>query len=146
MSRMERRRGSAAVEFAVTFPIMLLIVLGMIETSLHIHEVYTVERAARDACRVGALVQEGPNPDGTILRAAAATQALEVLRAAGVDCDTVTCTVDTRWFIGIDDWYRLDVAVTIPSQGVTQYLPWTNTTANGNFTMLTRTQGPVPEP
>jgi len=140
------RRGSAVVEFAVTLPLMVLIVLGAVETSLLLHETYVVKRAARDGCRMGALVQEGPNPDGTFLEQAARNQVLDSLDAAGIDCTTVSCNVDTRWFIDTDDWYRLMVTVTVPSTGASAYLPWTDLTVTGTFTMLTRTQGPIPDP
>ncbi|MCO4744941.1 MAG: pilus assembly protein [Proteobacteria bacterium] len=54
--RAKRRRGAAAVEFAVTFPILLLLTFGIIEYGWMFHEYNQLHTALRDAARAGAKI------------------------------------------------------------------------------------------
>lgn len=53
--RTRRRRGAAAVEFAIVAPIMLLAVFGLIEFGRMIMVKQSVTNAAREGCREAAL-------------------------------------------------------------------------------------------
>lgn len=48
---MEKRRGQGMVEFALIFPILLLVIFGIIEVSLIVQGYLTVQHAAREAAR-----------------------------------------------------------------------------------------------
>jgi Flp pilus assembly protein TadG len=87
-----------AIEFAFTLPFLLFVALGVVELSLLMHRTHVVTRAARDACRTGALVIEGPEPTGAQIEAAAAEHALFALQAAHVPCEE-GCSVHTEWFV-----------------------------------------------
>jgi hypothetical protein len=100
------------VEFALTLPVMLLVVMGIVELSLLMHRVHQVTRAARDACRLGAGVLEGTDPTGDEIELAAEDQALAILAAQAVDCGG-GCDVDATWFEN-DGWMLLRVDIEVP--------------------------------
>lgn len=139
--RRSSRRGVGALEFAFTLPILLLVMLGIVEMSLLMHRMHVVTRAARDGCRTGAGVFEGPNPTGDLISAAAVEQSLLSLQAAGVDCNAVTCDVDTLWFER-DGWWLLRVDVGVSYAPLTGWLDLVPQMTRSDFVMLTRQQPP----
>lgn len=68
--RRDARRGAAAVEFALTLPIIVLLLLGTIEYGNYFSQLAMVNAVARDACRFGGN-QDGPAEAGTNAQAAA---------------------------------------------------------------------------
>ncbi len=63
MSKVRRRsssdyRGSAAVEFAIILPILLLIIFSVIEFSLALYDKAVITNAAREAARAGVVVRK----------------------------------------------------------------------------------------
>jgi Flp pilus assembly protein TadG len=81
-----RRRGSAAVEFAVVAPLLFAVVLGLVEFGRAMMVQQTVVSAAREACRVAIL--PGTTRDDVIDRADAS------LSAAGIPVYTITMVPD----------------------------------------------------
>lgn len=77
--RQARDRGAAAVEFALLFPLLMLILFGIIDFGRALNAQITLTQAAREGARLDALGQ--PNVQ-------AATQAA----ATGLDPVTVTVT------------------------------------------------------
>jgi len=76
------RRGSNAIEFALTFPVFLAITFAMIEFGWYFSRLAIHNSAAMDGCREGALVDEfvaDPIP-------VAQARMQEVLNSAGVTC------------------------------------------------------------
>lgn len=142
------RRGSAAVEFGVTLPLLMLIVMGIIELGSYMNAAYLVNRSVRDGCRMGAMVLEGPEPTGEILEAAALEQVRQSLAAGGLDCQFIDCQLDAEWFEDHDEWWRLRVQASAPVPGfVSSYVFATSPFyATGEFVMLTRQQGSVLQP
>jgi Flp pilus assembly protein TadG len=69
-------KGSAAIEFALLFPLLLLIVFGITEFGRAIRTVQTLNSAAREGARVAAVT----NPDVDLVT----TRVNEVLDAANV--------------------------------------------------------------
>jgi Flp pilus assembly protein TadG len=53
--RRRNERGASAVEFALVLPIMLMLVLGIIDFGLMIHEKTMLANAAREGARNGAI-------------------------------------------------------------------------------------------
>jgi hypothetical protein len=126
------------VEFALTLPVMLLVVMGIVELSLLMHRVHQVTRAARDACRLGAGVLEGTDPTGDEIELAAEDQALAILAAQAVDCGG-GCDVDATWFEN-DGWMLLRVDIEVPYDPFSGLLPMLPESTRGSFTMLTQQQ------
>ena len=59
MRMMSRRRGAAAVEFALTLPILIVLTLGIIEYGWMFQRYNTLHTALRDAARDGATQLDG---------------------------------------------------------------------------------------
>ena len=133
-----RRHGSAAVEFALTLPVLLLVVIGVIELSLLMHRSYATTRVARDACRIGSGVLEGVDPTGEFIELAAEDHATFALEAAGIDCGA-GCDIDATWYES-EGWMLLRVDVDVPYQSFTRLLPMLPDTTHGGFVMLTQQQ------
>jgi Flp pilus assembly protein TadG len=77
----ERARGQSLVEFALVFPLLILMLLGLFDFGRAIYAYNTVSNAAREAARVAIV-----NPDVPAIRAEAVSQAI----ALGVDPASVT--------------------------------------------------------
>ena len=77
-----RDRGAAAVEFALLFPVLLLIVFGIIDFGRALNAQITLTQAAREGARLAAVGQ--PN-------VVARTQ------AAATGLNPVSVSVSTRW-------------------------------------------------
>jgi Flp pilus assembly protein TadG len=63
--RREERRGQALVEFALVFPILVLILLGIFEVGRLVFAYNTLGNAAREGARVAAVNQIEESPDCT---------------------------------------------------------------------------------
>ncbi len=132
------RHGASAVEFALTLPILLLVVMGIVELSLLMHRSYTVTRVARDSCRVGSGVLEGVEPTGDLIETSAEEHATFALEAADIDCGA-GCDVEATWYEA-DGWMMLWVDVDVPYDPFTGMLPMLPDTTHGGFVMLTQQQ------
>ncbi len=77
-----RRRGAAAVEFALVLPVYLTLLLGMLECARLGMALQAVTAAAREGCRVAAL------PGNTAATAQSAVNA--VLSQSGLPSATIT--------------------------------------------------------
>jgi len=84
MSRLRRlkrsERGAELIEFALTLPLMLLLVLGIIEFGFLFQEFEVVTNAAREGARVGALI-----PSAGYTTEEAKTRVTDYLLAGGLD-------------------------------------------------------------
>ncbi len=132
------RRAAAAVEFALTLPFLLLVVMGIIELSLLMHRAHQITRVARDACRIGSGVLEGVEPTGDDIEAAAIDHASFALETLGVDCGS-GCDVDATWYEE-EGWMLLRVEVDVPYEPFTGLLPFLPETTHCGFVMLTQQQ------
>lgn len=81
------RRGAAAVEFALTFPLGMTILAGAIDGGMYMVESTVAARAARDGARVGSMILEPPPATGDTIEAGAKSAAEASLGAAGVGKD-----------------------------------------------------------
>lgn len=133
------RRGVAALEFALTVPFLLMVVLGVTELSMLIHRTHLMSRAALDACRTGASIIEGLDPTGDEIEAVALGEARFALQAGGVECAD-GCVITADWHNVRDEWMMLTVTVDVPYDGVTGFLPMIPHTTHGEFTMITQQQ------
>ena len=62
-SRRAHRRGQALVEFALVFPVLVLILLGIFEVGRAVFAYNTLGNAAREGARVAAVNQIENSPD-----------------------------------------------------------------------------------
>ena len=85
-SNTRKRRGAAAVEFAVIAPLLFAVVLGVVELGRAIMVHQTLVSTAREACRVAVL--PGTTNEDVIDRATTS------LNAAGITSFTVTMNPD----------------------------------------------------
>lgn len=133
-----RRSGVAAIEFALTLPFLFAVLLGIVELSLLQSRTYVVSRAARDACRIGSGVLEGPDATGDQIEAAAIDHAKFVLETANIDCSS-GCEFDAEWK-EVDGWMMLDMKVGVPYEPFTGFLPMIPGVVRSEFRMLTQQQ------
>ncbi len=53
MKRLRCQKGVAAIEFAILFPLLLLIIFGIIEFSLYLYDKQVITNASREGARAG---------------------------------------------------------------------------------------------
>lgn len=87
-----RDDGASMLEFALVFPLLMLILIGLAEFGLGFRDMLTVNSASREAARVASAVGDDPSADCVIIEAAAAA-------LIGVDTDAV----QTLWIYEADD-------------------------------------------
>lgn len=111
-----RRRGAAAVEFAMTLPVMAFLLIGIIEYSWFMSQRAMVESAAGDVARYAAT-----QPTGTQLAAASATGAV-LLEDLGFDCDALDCTIATQT-VTVDAIDAIEVRLQVQFDQLTNAFP-----------------------
>ena len=142
MTRRHRlRRGVGALEFALTTPVLLFVVLGVVELGLLMHEQHVVRGVARDAARLASGVMEGPEPTGALIEDAAIAHARFALAEVGQPC-TSGCRFVARWQER-DGFMMIRVEVGVPHTPFTGFLPGLPDTADGAFTLVTQQQRPI---
>lgn len=62
-----REKGQGTVEFALEFPILLLLIIGVVEAGWFMFFVNSVSIASREAARYGAAIGNSVYPDGTTI-------------------------------------------------------------------------------
>jgi len=137
-NRGKLRRGTAAIEFGLTLPFLLFLLLGVVEMSLLMHRNYIVSRVTRDACRIGSAVVEGVSPTGDQIEAAAMEHVTFALQTAGINCSARTCQALADWHRE-DGWWVLTVTVRVGYRPLTRLFP-TPRMSQFRFTMLTQQQ------
>ncbi len=131
---MRSRRGGAAVEFALTLPVLLLVFAGIVDLSLYVHARHDVQRAAREGARLAATTRD---PDGTgASEAAGRAQALAVLDALGTDCGG-GCTADAERRV-TDGWGMVRVRVSAPWTAPVGLVPGLAGSVSAEVTELAR--------
>lgn len=84
-TRVRSERGAELVEFGLTLPLLLLLVLGIIEFGFMFQEYEVVTNAAREGARLGSLI-----PSAGYTRAEAEARAMDYLRAGGLNSAQAT--------------------------------------------------------
>lgn len=105
------RRGSAAVEFALTFPLIVLLAIGIVEYGWLFHEYNQLHTALRDAARFGSKNATGDTAIG--LLAAQTRLQTNLIEYYGIcPAGLAGCAIggaDTG--VGVDDAFRLTVTI-----------------------------------
>jgi Flp pilus assembly protein TadG len=109
-------QGSAAVEFALVLPLLLVVLLGFVQVGLVVRDRVLVEAAARAAARAAAIVDDQTQIEGAAMDAAPSLDpshaTVEVTRA-GTRGDPVSVR------IVYDDPVRLPLVAWLVGDGVT---------------------------
>jgi Flp pilus assembly protein TadG len=88
---MRSERGAELIEFALTLPLLLLLVLGIIEFGFMFQEYEVVTNAAREGARLGTLI-----PSAGYTTGEAQTRAIDYLQAGGLDPLRATAVVNLQ--------------------------------------------------
>jgi len=94
-SRRRRERGSNLVEFALLFPLYLLVVAITFDFGWYFFMRAVAQTAVRDGCRAGAVIPPDDNPDTEAQGRIAGT--MGTFTFSSVDCESVgdtSCTID----------------------------------------------------
>lgn len=142
--RWQSESGAELVEFALTFPILLLVVLGIIEFGLMFREYEIITNAAREGARLRVL--SSYDADDAIARVA------QYLDAAGLDSGLATTVSAPPAAVDIGGICMSAVEVTVAYphpilfiQGIANYFgsSWDTVTLNASSTMRTEAAAPV---
>ena len=111
-----RRRAAVTVEFALTLPVLLMLLAGVLDYGWYFFVQVGVQSAAADAVRMGVDAAGGVDPEALAEGAAG-----EVLADAGLPC-LGACTITGT--IASEDGYRLlRVAVNRPFEPLVGLVP-----------------------
>ena len=133
---MMRRRGSSALEFALTLPVIVAVLAGILEYGWYLFQLSNVVHALRDGTRIGVTV---PSSDDAGSQARAEAHARSVMDGLGVPCTdggecVVTATIEPAGDVQI---LRMNIEVDYsPLVGL---LP-TPSQLRGTFTMMMQEQ------
>ncbi len=82
------RRGNAAVEFALTLPLLLAVVSAILDYGWYLTQSGSVMHAVREGARMGATIDQDDGPEGE-----ATDQTEAALRGLGITCED-GCSVE----------------------------------------------------
>ena len=105
LKRLSSERGAELVEFALTFPLLLLVVLGIIDMGLILQRYEVITNAAREGARVSVLPGYG---DPEIV-----ARVNQYLQGTGLAADTIDPVVPVRTMVGVGGYCVNVVAVTV---------------------------------
>ncbi len=122
-SPLQRRpRGSVAVEFALTLPVLLLLLVGVVDYGWYFLIQGAVQNAAKDSVRMGVVADRDEDPT-----ALAEGVMLDVLADAGLPCSGM-CTVDAAMTV-VAGYRLLEVTVDRPFDPIVGLVPTPGTNA-----------------
>ena len=111
-----KRRGAAAIEFAMLMPMMVVFACAVIDFSWYINRFYNIQQATRDAARIAATIYETKADAGIHSVPAAEAHAEAVLDGLGMDC-LASCEVNATY--SNRNFRTITVEVIYPHQPLT---------------------------
>jgi Flp pilus assembly protein TadG len=105
LKRLSSERGAELVEFALTFPLLLLVVLGIIDMGLILQRYEVITNAAREGARVSVLPGYG---DAEIV-----ARVSQYLQGTGLAAETIDPVVPVRSRVSAGGYCIDVVAVTV---------------------------------
>lgn len=133
---MNTRRGASALEFALTLPVLVVVLAGILEYGWYLFQLSNVVHALRDGTRIGVTV---PSTDETGAAGRAEAHARAVLDGLGVPCtDGGGCNV-TATIAAAEDVDTLTMAIEVDYEPIVGLLP-TPSQLHGTFTMMVQEQ------
>jgi hypothetical protein len=124
------RRGVAAVEFALTFPVVALLLLGGLEFGWYFSRLAMVNSAAHDGARYGAQ-QVSAGAQRTLAEAGTLT----MLEDMGFDCAELDCDVRARRLRTATGLWMVTLELTVEYDQLTGVVPGGS---SGNNSALSR--------
>ena len=133
---MRIRRGASALEFALTLPVVLVILAGILEYGWYLFQLANVVHALRDGARIGVTV---PLDDATPPTARAESHARAVLSGLGVPCDSGGGCVVVASIGSTGEVDVLNLSIEVDYTPVVGLLP-SPSHLHGTFTMMMQEQ------
>lgn len=133
-----RRRGTAAMEFALCLPVTMLVFGSVVDGGRVMSVNHSLARAARDGARIGSMVMEPPPATGHTIRAEARAAAERSLLAAGHAPGEYFVTAS--WDRDADDIAWIRVTVTSDFQPIFRGLSPFQGPVTHEFFMITQEQ------
>ena len=134
---MKTRRGASALEFALTLPVVMVVLAGILEYGWYLFQLSNVVHALRDGTRIGVTV---PLTEATPPATRAEQHARDVMNGLGVPCeDGAGCTV-TAIIRPSDDFDVLQLRIEVDYVPIVGLLP-SPSRLQGSFTMMMQEQG-----
>ncbi len=116
LTRINQRRGSAAIEFAFIAPLMAVLAAAVIDFAWYVNRFYNIQQITRDSARIAATVYETSEDAGTSSVQAAIDHSTSVFGGLGLSCNA-GCDVDVTY--NNDEFRTITVEVTYPHQPLT---------------------------
>ena len=133
---MKRRRGASALEFALTLPIVMVVLTGILEYGWYLFQLSNVVHALRDGTRIGVTVPL-EDDEGPIMRAESHARA--VLDGLGVPCtESGGCLVRANIAV-TGDVDIMTMSIEVDYTPIVGLLP-TPALLHGDFTMMMQAQ------
>lgn len=96
-----RRRGAAAIEFALWLPVLMLFISAVVDWGVYMTTRVTVARAVMEGTRSGAAIFEPPNvPPGSRILPRTIARTTQVFTDMGVPCGSPDCFQVTVCAVG----------------------------------------------
>lgn len=134
---MKYRRGSSALEFALTLPVVMIVLTGILEYGWYLFQLANVVHALRDGTRIGVTV---PLEDPTPPIERAESHARAVMNGLGVPCDDGDGCNVTAVITPGDDFDVLNLSIEVDYTPIVGLLP-APSQLRGSFTMMMQEQG-----
>ncbi len=131
--RRDRRRGAAAVEFALVLPLFVTVLFGVIEYGWVFYQNFNVASSVRDGLRVGVTVAQVASPDP---KATAVKRTQDLLTAVGINPASVTLNAT---YNGTPPSKTLSLSASTPYKALIGFVPVPSTIAY-SMTMLLELQ------
>jgi|JI10StandDraft_1071094.scaffolds.fasta_scaffold445795_3 hypothetical protein len=116
-SQQRSRRGVAAVEFAMTFPVVALVLLTTLEFGWYFTQLQMVNSACYDAVRAAS---DAPFQVDAVIES---EDAVEVLLAdLGFDCASLGCDIEAE-AISVSGVQLVELEISVPYEQLTGIIP-----------------------
>ncbi len=134
---MRYRRGASALEFALTLPVVMVVLAGILEYGWYLFQLANVVHALRDGTRIGVTVPlDHPTPPTE----RAETHARTVMNGLGVPCEEGDGCLVTAVIAPGDDFDTLNLSIEVDYTPIVGLLP-APAQLQGTFTMMMQEQG-----
>ena len=134
---MKMRRGASALEFALTLPVVMIVLAGILEYGWYLFQLANVVHALRDGTRIGVTV---PLTDTIPPTDRAEQHARSVMNGLGVPCDEGEgCTI-TAIITPSEEFDVLNLTIEVDYTPIVGLLP-SPSQLQGSFTMMMQEQG-----
>ena len=134
---MRIRRGASALEFALTLPVVMIVLAGILEYGWYLFQLSNVVHALRDGTRIGVTV---PLASSTPPTTRAEEHARAVMNGLGVPCEDGDGCMVTAVINASDEFDVLNLTIEVNYDPIVGLLPAPDL-LRGTFTMMMQEQG-----